>query len=65
MCFDNVHIYMYIIKTYEYLNLIIYIFIYIDIYTYTGGYAVAQLVEALRYKPDVRDSRWCRNFSLT
>ena len=30
--------------------------------TYTvGGYAVAQLVEALRYKPEGRgfDSRWC------
>ena len=33
-----------------------------------GGYAVAQLVEALRYKPEGRgfDSRWCHwNFSLT
>ena len=32
------------------------------------GYAVAQLVEALRYKPEGRgfDSRWCHwNFSLT
>jgi len=32
-----------------------------------GGYAVAQLVEALRYKPEGRgfDSRWCHwNFSL-
>jgi len=32
------------------------------------GHAVAQLVEALRYKPEVRgfDSRWCHwNFSLT
>ena len=32
------------------------------------GYAVAQFVEALRYKPKVRgfDSRWCPwNFSLT
>ena len=31
-------------------------------------YAVAQLVEALRYKPEGRgfDSRWCHwNFSLT
>ena len=31
-------------------------------------YAVAQLVEALRYKPEVRgfDSRWCnQNLSLT
>ena len=29
----------------------------------TGRYAVAQLVEALRYKPDGRgfDSRWCHN----
>ena len=33
-----------------------------------GGDAVAQLVEALCYKPEGRgfDSRWChRNFSLT
>jgi len=33
-----------------------------------GGHAVAQLVEALPYKPEGRgfDSRWChRNFSLT
>ena len=32
------------------------------------GYAVAQLVEALRHKPEVRgfDSRWCLwNFTLT
>jgi hypothetical protein len=32
-----------------------------------GRYAVAQLVEALRYKPEGRgfDSRWCHwNFSL-
>jgi hypothetical protein len=32
------------------------------------GHAVAQLVEALRYKPEDRgfDSRWCEwNFSLT
>ena len=32
------------------------------------GYAVAQLVETLRYKPEGRgfDSRWCHwNFSLT
>jgi hypothetical protein len=32
------------------------------------GYSVAQLVEALRYKPEGRgfDSRWCHwNFSLT
>jgi hypothetical protein len=32
------------------------------------GYAVAQLVEALRYKPEGRwfDSQWCHwNFSLT
>jgi hypothetical protein len=28
---------------------------------------VAQLIEALRYKPEDRgfDPRWCRNFSLT
>jgi hypothetical protein len=34
----------------------------------TRGTAVAQLVEALRYKPEGRefDSRWCQwNFSLT
>jgi hypothetical protein len=33
-----------------------------------GGHAVAQLVEALRYKPEGRvfDSRWSHcNFSLT
>jgi hypothetical protein len=33
-----------------------------------GGHAMVQLVEALRYKPEVRgfDSRWCHwNFSLT
>jgi hypothetical protein len=33
-----------------------------------GGYAVAQLFEALRYKPEGRgfDSRWCHwNLSLT
>ena len=33
-----------------------------------SGYAVAQLVEALRYKPEGRgfDSRWCHwYFSLT
>ena len=33
-----------------------------------SGYAVAQLVEALRYKSEGRgfDSRWCHwNFSLT
>jgi hypothetical protein len=33
-----------------------------------GEHAVAQLVEALRYKPEGRgfDSRWCHwNFSLT
>ena len=35
---------------------------------YLLGHAVAQLVEALRYKPEGRgfDSRWCHwNFSLT
>ena len=35
---------------------------------YGGTLLVAQLVEALRYKPEGRgfDSRWCRwNFSLT
>ena len=36
-----------------------YIYIYIYIYI---GHAVAQLVEALRYKPEGRgfDSRWCQ-----
>ena len=37
-------------------------------YLSSGGQAVAQLVEALRYKSEVRgfDSRWCHgNFSLT
>ena len=35
---------------------------------YCGGHAVAQLVDALCYKPEGRgfDSRWCHwNFSLT
>ena len=44
-----------------------YIYIYIYIYIYRG-HAVAQLVEALRYKPEGRgfDSRWCHwNFSFT
>jgi len=38
------------------------------IYIYVWGHAVAQLVEALRCKPEGRgiDSRWCHwNFSLT
>ena len=38
------------------------------LYLTTRGYAVAQLVEALRYKPEGRgfDSRWCNwNFSMT
>jgi hypothetical protein len=37
-------------------------------YDYYNGYAVAQLVEALRYKPEGRgfDSRWSHwNFSVT
>jgi len=36
--------------------------------THLKGRTVAQLVEALRYKPEVRwfDSRWCHwNFLLT
>jgi len=36
--------------------------------THKPGHAVAQLVKALRYKPESRgfDSRWCHwNFSLT
>ena len=39
-----------------------------DCNTRREGHAVAQLVEALRYKPENRgiDSRWCHwNFSLT
>ena len=53
----------------------IYIYIYICIYIYDisrlrvkCGQAVAQLVEALRYKPEGRgfDSLWCHwNFLLT
>jgi len=42
--------------------------IYSQLYTYIRGHAVAQLVKALRYKPEGRgfDSRWCLwNFSLT
>jgi len=41
---------------------------YYEVYGGFGGYAVAQLVEALRYKSEGRgfDSRWCHwNFSLT
>jgi hypothetical protein len=46
----------------------LYIYIYIFIHTYGGldiyiyiGHAMAQMVEALRYKPEGRgfDSRWC------
>ena len=39
----------------------------LDQYFQLPGYAVAHLVEALRYKPEGRGfySRWCRNFSLT
>jgi hypothetical protein len=39
-----------------------------DMHIGVVGYTVAQLVEALRYKPEGRglDSRWCRwNFLLT
>jgi hypothetical protein len=39
-----------------------------DSYRHFMGHAVAQLVEALRYKPEGRgfDFRWCHwNFSLT
>ena len=38
------------------------------VYSLSGGYAVAQLVEALRYKPEGRgfDSRWSHwSFSVT
>jgi hypothetical protein len=45
-----------------------YVTIYIYIYIYIIKYAVAQLVEALRYKPEGRglDSRWCHwKFLLT
>jgi len=40
----------------------------LNYYQYRVGHAVAQLVEALRYKSEGRgfDSRWCQwNFSLT
>jgi hypothetical protein len=40
----------------------------INVFLGGGGHAVAQSVEALRYKPEDRtfDSRWCkRNFALT
>jgi hypothetical protein len=40
----------------------------ISVVTAPGDNAVAQLVEAVRYKPERRrfDSRWCHwNFSLT
>jgi hypothetical protein len=40
----------------------------LQIYTYNSGYAVAQLVEALRYKLEGRgfDSQWSYwNFSVT
>jgi len=40
----------------------------VHLYPVTGGHAVAQLVEALRYKSEGHgfDSRWCQwNFSLT
>jgi len=42
--------------------------LYIRLNTIAVGYAVAQLVEALRYKSEGRgyDFRWCHsNFSLT
>ena len=51
--------------------IVVYNFIVVDIegsYISYVGYAVAQLVEALHYKPEGRgfDSRWCQwNFSLT
>jgi len=41
---------------------------FMKVYNYVVGHAVAQLVEALRYKPEGRgfDSRWCHwFFSLT
>ena len=44
------------------------LFMYMYVYIYTRGYAVAQLVEALRYKLEGRgfDSRWCHwDFPLT
>jgi hypothetical protein len=44
------------------------VIIRLDLRTYENKHAVAQLVEALRYKPEGRgfDSRWCHwNFSLT
>jgi hypothetical protein len=44
------------------------VMIYFMVLFLTRGYAVVQLVEVLRYKPEGRgfDSRWCRwNFLLT
>jgi hypothetical protein len=44
------------------------LFIIYVLLPFFGGHAVAQLVEALRYKPEGHgfDSRWCHwNFSLT
>ena len=44
------------------------LYMFLTFYIRRMGYAVAQLVEALRYKPEGRgfDSRWCHwNFSLT
>jgi len=38
-------------------------YVYFHSYTYLKGYAVAQLFEALRYKPEGRGFDW--KFSLT
>ena len=47
---------------------IIWVYYLFNFVTFIVGHGVAQLVEALRYKPEGRgfDSRWCHwNFSLT
>jgi len=59
------------IKTAQYIYIYIYIYKHTHTHTYVHthrrcGYAVAQLVEALRYKSEGHgfDSRWCHwNFS--
>ena len=60
-------------KNYLYCNYAVLLIVTTEIYVLLwlhnlGGHAVAQLVEALRYKSEGRgfDSRWCHwNFSLT
>jgi hypothetical protein len=56
---------------FQYINMLLHLSVYNSfryIYYTRGTLLVAQLVEALRYKPEGRgfDSRWCHwNFSLT